>query len=78
MDSLFDEALSPDHIRHRGILATCADWVLDARGHYLRMPLHLLLPHLTRKTVGRKQEKAGPHRLLPLERLGGIRDKPPL
>lgn len=78
MDSLFDEALSPDHIRHRGILATCADWVLDARGHYLRMPLHLLLPHLIRKAVRRKRDKEGPHRLLPLEGPGGIREKPPL
>ncbi len=77
MDSLFDEALSPDHIRHPGILATCADWVLDARGHYLRMPLHLLLPHLIRKAVRRKQDKDSPHRILPLERLGGIRDETP-
>ena len=72
MDSLFDEALSPDHIRHRGILATCADWVLDTRGHYLRMPLHLLLPHLMRKAVRRKQDNEAPDRLLPLEKPGGI------
>ena len=77
MDSLFDEALSPDHIRHRRILATCADWVLDARGHYLRMPMHLLLPHLISKAARRKQDKDGPHRLLPLEKLGEIRENPP-
>ncbi len=59
-------------------MAECADWVLDARGHYLRMPLHLLLPHLIRKAVRRKQDKEGPNRLLPLERPGGIREKPPL
>ena len=23
-------------------MAECADWVLDARGHYLRMPVHLI------------------------------------
>ena len=46
-------------------MADCADWVLDARGHYLRMPLHLLLPHLIFKAVRRKQDKEGPHRLLP-------------
>ena len=78
MDSLFDEALSPNHIRHGGISATCVDWVLEARGHYLRMPLQLLLPHLIRKAIRRKQDKEGPRRLLPLERLGGIRDRTPL
>ena len=59
-------------------MAECADRVLDARGHYLRMPLYLLLPHLMRKAVRRKQDNASPHRLLPLEKPGGIRDKPPL
>ena len=59
-------------------MAECADWVLDARGHYLRMPIHLLLPHLISKAARRKQDKDGPHRILPLEKLGDIREKPPL
>ena len=58
-------------------MAECADWVLDARGHYLRMPVHLLLPHLIRKAVRSKQDKDGPHRLLPLEKLGENRENPP-
>jgi hypothetical protein len=46
MDALFGRALAPQH-------ASCADtwsglgrWLLYVRGHWLRMPLHLLIPHL--------------------------------
>lgn len=56
MDALFMRAMAP-------IGSTCEDgwsglarWLLYVRGHYLRMPLHLLLPHLLRKTW-RKEEK---------------------
>lgn len=56
MDALFDRALLPDH-------ASCADagtgmarWSLYVRGHYLRMPLYLLIPHLVRKAFVRQMQ----------------------
>ena len=49
MDLLFDEALAPDHIRRQDSLARSIDWLLELRGHSLRMPFYLLLPHLARK-----------------------------
>lgn len=51
MDALFRRGLAPRH-------ESCADWftgralwLLYVRAHYLRMPLHLLLPHLVRKSL---------------------------
>lgn len=51
MDATFERGLLPDH-------ETCSDrWcgparlALYIRGHALRMPLHLLLPHLSRKAL---------------------------
>lgn len=52
-DVIFERALQPDN-------PTCSDWLsgparfaLYARGHALRMPLALLLPHLARKALTR-------------------------
>ncbi|MFP5409872.1 MAG: nucleotidyltransferase family protein [Gammaproteobacteria bacterium] len=49
MDSVFSRVLAPDH-------ASCADWLTRGarlaayvRAHWLRMPPHLLLPHLFHK-----------------------------
>ncbi len=64
MQHLFDEGLSPDHFRERGFLADLADYVIDIRGHYLRMPLHLLIPHLLYKAT--RKEPATPALTLPL------------
>lgn len=53
MDVLFARALTS---AHRGSLAPgarAAEFVLYVRSHYLRMPLHLLLPHLLVKALGR-------------------------
>ena len=51
MDGIFTRVLAPDH-------ATCADtWTPAARlaafvrAHWLRMPLHLLIPHLLHKAL---------------------------
>jgi hypothetical protein len=63
LDSLFAEALSPDHIRNPALGAKAADWALDARGHYLRMPLHILVPHLARKAFAKEQENTDIHGL---------------
>jgi hypothetical protein len=40
----------------RASFAGFARWLLYIRGHYLRMPLHLLLPHLMRKGWRRQAE----------------------
>ena len=57
MDGLFGRALTPDH-------ASCADgWsglargLLYVRGHWLRMPLHLLVPHLFHKAFLAEREE---------------------
>lgn len=49
MDALFGRALRPDHPSCDDVLTPVARWMLYVRSHYLRMPLHLLLPHLYRK-----------------------------
>jgi hypothetical protein len=53
MDALLTRALTSGH---RGSLAPgarIAEFALYLRSHYLRMPLHLLLPHLLVKALGR-------------------------
>jgi Uncharacterised nucleotidyltransferase len=55
-DALFLRALLPDHHSCDGPLTGFARWLLFARAHYLRMPLHLLIPHLLRKSFHRPPE----------------------
>ena len=56
MDRLFVPALRPMHetcdTRWTGI----ARWLLYVRAHHLRMPAHILVPHLVRKAVTRRLE----------------------
>lgn len=49
MDFLFRRAFSPNHPDCRLPLSEFALYLLYLRSHYLRMPLYLLIPHLTRK-----------------------------
>lgn len=49
MDSMFMAAFSTAHPACRSRLAGVAEFFLYVRSHWLRMPLHLLLPHLLRK-----------------------------
>lgn len=49
MDALFRRALMPEHPSCSDALTPMARWLLYVRGHYLRMPLRLLVPHLARK-----------------------------
>lgn len=49
MDALFLRALMPDHPSCDDQWTAIARWLLYMRSHYLRMPLHLLIPHLSRK-----------------------------
>ena len=55
MDQLFVRALRPDHPSCDDGFTGLARWLLYLRGHYLRMPLYLLLPHLLRKSFKRKE-----------------------
>ena len=56
MDGLFEHALRPDHESCDTALSGFARWCLYVRAHFLRMPLHLLIPHLLRKALRREQE----------------------
>ena len=49
IDRLFDRALMPEHTN--STMTVLARWLLYVRGHYLRMPLTLLIPHLIRKAL---------------------------
>ncbi|MFA5984837.1 MAG: nucleotidyltransferase family protein [Methylococcaceae bacterium] len=49
LDILFLKALIPNHHTCDGYLTKFARWFLFVRSHWLKMPIHLLLPHLIRK-----------------------------
>jgi len=49
MDSLFKRAIYPSHPSCDDPFTGLARWVLYLRSHWLKMPLQLLIPHLTRK-----------------------------
>jgi hypothetical protein len=53
MDRLFLPVLTPPHPDCRGVSAAIAESLLYVRSHYLRMPWHLLVPHLIRKAYRR-------------------------
>ena len=55
MDWLAQEGFRPKHSSCRGPLTSLAHFALYLRGHWLRMPLRLLLPHLLRKALVRRQ-----------------------
>jgi len=46
---LFETAVRPNHPSSSGTCTELARWLLYIRGHYLRMPMRLLIPHLVRK-----------------------------
>lgn len=50
MDSLFLRALYPHHPTCNDKWSDFARWLLYMRSHWLKMPLRLLIPHLSRKT----------------------------
>jgi len=50
MDFLFIRALMPDHTSCNDRWTGIARWLLYVRSHWLRMPLHQLIPHLLRKS----------------------------
>lgn len=54
IDYLFLRGLKPDHPSCHTGMTGFARWVLYVRSHYLRMPFHLLVPHLIRKAFRQK------------------------
>ncbi len=54
MDKLLYRAMSPGFIRHRSRFSALANFFFYVRSHHLRMPVWLLLPHLTRKAFFKK------------------------
>jgi len=67
MDRLFMRGLRPDHVSCNDAFTGIARWILYVRSHYLRMPAHLLIPHLFYKAFitplnERKAEKLAAER----------------
>jgi hypothetical protein len=56
MDALLERAMLPNHPSCDRTFSGLARGLLYVRGHYLRMPLRLLLPHLLRKAVRRQEQ----------------------
>ncbi len=55
MDRVVPAALIPLHPDFTSRRIAFAQWLLYVRSHYLRMPLHLLIPHLWRKGIMRQK-----------------------
>ncbi len=71
MDGLFSRALQPDHPSCHDPLSGFASWLLYLRGHWLRMPPHLLIPHLVRKAFRDRRKATRPTPLRrPAEKTG--------
>lgn len=66
MDWLASEGFRPKHASCRGPLTPLAHFLIYVRGHWLRMPPHLLLPHLLRKALPRREPKPRPPGLPPV------------
>jgi len=58
MDALLRRALAPEHPTCVERFTGVARWLLYVRSHYLRMPLHLLVPHLVRKSLKKREALA--------------------
>ena len=50
-----DFVVARSFLPNGGLMNTFSDWLLYCRGHYLRMPWRLLIPHLARKWTSRRQ-----------------------
>lgn len=57
LDAVFERGLKPEHSTCNGAGTAAARWLLFVRGHFMRMPAHLLLPHLLRKGVLRVRQR---------------------
>ena len=57
MDFLYLRALMPDHPKADQLFTSFARLLLYIRGHYLRMPIRILVPHLIRKSWKKRQRR---------------------
>lgn len=55
MDQLVHSALYPRHPEAESVSIALKHWLLYVRSHYIRMPLHLLVPHLIHKAFRREK-----------------------
>jgi hypothetical protein len=56
MDAIFSRALAPQHASCDDRWSGLARFAAYVRAHWLRMPLHLLLPHLFHKAFGKRYQ----------------------
>lgn len=60
LDALFHRAFKPDHSSCNDPATRLARWLAYVRSHWLRMPAHLLVPHLIHKAfIAPRKEQAG-------------------
>jgi hypothetical protein len=57
MRQLFNAGLASAHPACQGSLVKLTTFILFVRGHYLRMPWHMLLPHLLHQALRQDREK---------------------
>ncbi len=57
MDALFLPAIASAHHDCRNMFTGTASFMLYVRSHWLRMPLHLLIPHLLRKALKKPDDQ---------------------
>lgn len=58
MDVLYDYALQPLHVSTASRIASLSRFLLFIRSHFLKMPLHLLIFHLSHKAFFKPKESA--------------------
>lgn len=58
MDSIFTRVLAPDHASCAGAFTPTARLAAFVRAHWLRMPVHLLVPHLFHKAFVSPYQRA--------------------
>lgn len=56
MDAMFEIGLLPKHESCQNRFSSIGMFILFVRSHYLRMPLHQLVPHLLRKAFQKEQD----------------------
>ena len=58
VERLFTQGLRPNHPLCAGAGAALSRWLLYVRSHTLRMPLHMIVPHLLRKALRTPRDAA--------------------
>jgi hypothetical protein len=58
IDFSYERTLVSDHVSCRKPFTGLAEYLLFIRSHYLRMPMHLLIPHLIHKSLKREAKNS--------------------